>query len=300
MTPALEARDLVKAYGGFVAVRDVSLAVPTGSVFGLLGPNGAGKTTTLRMLMDIIAPDRGEVLLTGRARRREDLRRVGYLPEERGLYPKMTVAEHLVFLAELHGLPGRRARAASAEWLERVGLADRAKSRVEQLSKGQQQKVQLVATLLHDPELLVLDEPFSGLDPIHQGWLKEVLADHRRRGGTVLLSTHIMEHAEKLCDHLVLLSGGRAVLAGELAALKRARRGNVWRLTAAGPTERLSALPAVERVEPVDGALRLTLRSGADGPELLRELVSFLAVSEFRQEEPDLERIFLEAVEHAS
>jgi ABC-2 type transport system ATP-binding protein len=299
MTPALEARDLVKAYGAFLAVDALSFAVPSGSVFGLLGPNGAGKTTTLRMLMDVLAPDRGEVLLAGRPRRREDVRRVGYLPEERGLYPRMRVLEHLAFLGELHGLPARQARATSAEWLERVGLAQAARLRVEQLSKGQQQKVQILGTLLHDPELLVLDEPFTGLDPIHQGWLKELLAEHGRRGGTVLLSTHIMEHAEKLCDHLVLMSRGRAVVAGELAALKRARRGNVWRLVATGPTERLSGLPGVERVEAVEGGLRLTLGAGAEGPELLRAVVGFLAVAEFRPEEPDLERIFLEAVEHA-
>ncbi len=298
-TPALEARSLTKTYGAFVAVEDLSFTVPAGSVFGLLGPNGAGKTTTLRMLLDIIAPDRGEVWLAGRSRRREDLRRVGYLPEERGLYPRMTVADHLAFLAEVHGLPRRHARRAMTEGLERIGLADRARHRVEALSKGQQQKLQILGTLLHDPELLVLDEPFSGLDPIHQGWLKELLAGHRRAGGTVLLSTHIMEHAEKLCDHLVLLSSGRAILAGELGAIKRARRGNVWRLAAEGPTGRLADLPAIERLEPVNGAWRLTLRPGFAGPALLPELVAFLAVSEFREEEPDLEAIFLEAVADA-
>jgi ABC-2 type transport system ATP-binding protein len=251
------------------------------------------------MLMDIIAPDRGEVLLAGRSRRREDLRRVGYLPEERGLYPKMTVADHLLFLAELHGVPRRRAQPAIADWLERVGLADRARRKVEELSKGMQQKVQILGMLLHGPELLVLDEPFSGLDPIHQGWLKDLLAEHQRAGRTVLLSTHIMEHAEKLCDHLVLLARGRAILAGELAELKRRRRGNVWRLAAEGPVERLGAVPGIERFERVDGALRLTLREGVAGAALLAELVGFLAVREFRQEEPDLETIFLQAVDDA-
>ncbi len=299
MTAALELRDVRKTYGGFVAVEDLSMSVPAGSVFGLLGPNGAGKTTTLRMLMDIIAPDRGQVLLAGRPRRREDLRRVGYLPEERGLYPKMRVGDHLLFLAELHGVPRRRARPAIADWLERVGLADRARRRVEELSKGMQQKVQILGLLLHGPELLVLDEPFSGLDPIHQGWLKDLLAEHRRAGGSVLLSTHIMEHAEKLCDQIVLLTRGRVVLAGGLAELKRHRRGNIWRLAAEGPVERLDAYPGIERCERVDGALRLTLREEVAGAALLAELVGFLAVREFRQEEPDLETIFLQAVDDA-
>ncbi len=299
MTPALELHGLTKAFGGVAAVRELWLAVPGGSVFGLLGPNGAGKTTTLRMLMDIIAPDAGRVLLDGRPMRREDLRRIGYLPEERGLYPKMTVADHLVFLGELHGMPRREGARAATSWLERAGLAERSRARVEELSKGMQQKVQLIGCLLHGPEILVLDEPFTGLDPIVQGWIKDLFAEHRRAGRTLLLSTHIMEHAEKLCDEIALLSRGEVVLAGPLAELKRGRRANLWRLVAEGDTGRLASLPGIERVEYRNGGFRLTARPGVEGPLLLRELVGFLAVSEFRPEEPDLETLFLEAVRDA-
>ena len=168
MEPTVELRDLEKTFDGHQAVAGVSLVVPRGTVFGLLGPNGAGKTTTIRMLMDIIGPDRGEVRVFGHPRTRADLDRIGYLPEERGLYRKMTVREHLLFLGELHGRPRREAGPKADEWLERLGLADRAKSKVEELSKGMQQKIQLAGTLLHEPELLILDEPFSGLDPINR------------------------------------------------------------------------------------------------------------------------------------
>ena len=232
MEPTLELRGLRKSFGGTQAVDDVSLTVPAGTVFGLLGPNGAGKTTTLRMLMDIIGPDQGEVRVFGHARTRADLDRIGYLPEERGLYRKMTVREQLVFLGELHGLPRRELGERADRWLERLDLANRSKAKVEELSKGMQQKIQLAGTLLHEPELLVLDEPFSGLDPINQGLFKDVLAAHKAAGKTVLFSTHIMEQAEKLCDHIALVARGRVVLSGDLAAIKRERGGNSYRLLA--------------------------------------------------------------------
>ncbi|KAB2959035.1 MAG: ATP-binding cassette domain-containing protein, partial [Thermoanaerobaculia bacterium] len=228
---AVELAGVRKVFDGQVAVDDLSLAVPAGSVFGLLGPNGAGKTTTLRMIMDILGPDRGEVRLFGRPRRREDGARIGYLPEERGLYRKMQVEEHLAFLGELHGLGRARARELARGWLARVGLAERARAKVETLSKGLQQKLQLAGTVIHDPELLILDEPFSGLDPLNQTLFRELIADFRQRGRTILFSTHVMEHAEKLCDRIALIARGRVVLAGELAAIKRERGGNVWRVT---------------------------------------------------------------------
>ena len=197
MFPTVSLRELRKSFGDFVAVDSVSLEVAAGSVFGLLGPNGAGKTTTIRMLMDILGPDSGEVLLFGHPRTRGDLDRIGYLPEERGLYRKMTVTDQLVFLGELHGLSRRVSLPRINSWLEKVGLADRAKAKLEELSKGMQQKVQLVGTLLHEPELVILDEPFSGLDPINQVLFKEVLDEYRSAGKTILFSTHVMEQAEK-------------------------------------------------------------------------------------------------------
>ncbi|MDH3403049.1 MAG: ATP-binding cassette domain-containing protein [Acidobacteriota bacterium] len=305
MTDTIELAGIRKCYGDFVAVDDLSLRVPAGGIYGLLGPNGAGKSTTLRMLMDIIAPDRGRILLFGRAREAADQDRIGYLPEERGLYQKMKVADHLLFLAELHGLGRSAARPRIAEWLERVGLADRAGARVEELSKGMQQKIQLVGTVLHEPEILVLDEPFAGLDPINQGLFKELLSEARDRGRTILFSTHVMEQAEKLCDRICLISGGRPVLDGELATIKRELQGNTFRLAADGDLDRLADVEGVESVVfgPEAGArtgARLILDPGATGADVLRRLVEFLDVREFASEEPDLETIFIKAVRDAS
>jgi ABC-2 type transport system ATP-binding protein len=303
MTASLELREVEKRYGDFVAVSKLSLAVPAGVIFGLLGPNGAGKTTTLRMIMDILAPDAGEVLLFGRRRRPEDLLRIGYLPEERGLYRKMTVLDQLLFLAEIHGLRRRAALPAVEAWLARVELADWGRKKVEELSKGMQQKVQLIGTVLHEPDILILDEPFSGLDPINQGLFKDLLAEYRQRGKTILFSTHGMEQAEKLCDHIGLISHGRLVLAGELKEIKRQARGNSYRLAAplaAGDLERLQSLDGVELAVPQDGEVRLLLRPGASAAEVLRRLVELLPVREFRSDEPDLESIFIKAVRDAA
>jgi len=293
-----------KSYGDFVAVDDLSLEIPPGTIYGLLGPNGAGKSTTIRMLMDIIAPDRGEVRLFGRPRVAADQDRIGYLPEERGLYQKMRVADHLLFLAELHGLGRAEARPKIEAWLERLDLADRGKSRVEELSKGMQQKIQLIGTVLHEPEILVLDEPFSGLDPINQGLFKDLLAEYRAAGRTILFSTHIMEQAEKLCDHICLISKGRPLLAGDLAAIKRGLRGNTYRLQADGDLSRIAGIDGVASVVRRDldqgggdGALRLILGDGVAGSSVLKHLVSFLDVHEFTSEEPDLETIFIKAVQ---
>ena len=297
MEPTIELAGLEKRFDGHLAVDGVSLTVPRGTVFGLLGPNGAGKTTTNRMLMDIIGPDRGEVRVFGHPRTRADLDRIGYLPEERGLYRKMTVREHLLFLGELHGRSRRDLQAKADEWLERLELADRAKAKVEELSKGMQQKIQLAGTLLHDPDLLVLDEPFSGLDPLNQVLFKDILAQHKAAGRTLLFSTHGMEQAERLCDHIALIARGRVVLAGELAGIKRRLGANSWRLEAEGDLDRLRALPGVREVAQTNGGpLRLVADPGVDGASLLREMVGFLAVRDFRSAEPSLEEIFVKAV----
>jgi ABC-2 type transport system ATP-binding protein len=299
MTSLLELDAVRKSYGDFRAVDGVSLSVEPGSICGLLGPNGAGKTTSIRMIMDIIAPDAGEVRLFGRPRRRDDLMRVGYLPEERGLYPKMTVIDHLVFLGRLHGVAKRRALPQIESWLDRVGLSEWAGKKVEELSKGMQQKIQLVGTVLHDPQLLVLDEPFSGLDPINQGLFKELLADYRRQGKSVLFSTHVMEQAEKLCDQICLISRGRAVLAGELKQIKRRFGGNSYRLTAEGDLDRLSRVPGVAQAITREDGARLLLEEGASGAEVLPHLLEAVTVHEFRSEEPELEEIFISVVGEA-
>jgi ABC-2 type transport system ATP-binding protein len=240
------------------------------------------------------------VRLFGRSRRPEDQDRIGYLPEERGLYQKMRVTDHLVFLGELHGLSRAVARPRIAEWLERVGLADRARARIEELSKGMQQKVQLIGTLLHEPEILVLDEPFSGLDPINQGLFKDLLAEYRALGRTILFSTHIMEQAEKLCDHICLISRGRPLLSGELAKIKHDLRGNTFRLVADGDLASIAGLAGVESVVVEGASARLIVAPGVAGSTVLQALVGRLAVHEFSSEEPDLETIFIKAVQDAS
>ena len=300
MSYSLEVRDVRKSYGKFVAVDGVSLGVPEGSIFGLLGPNGAGKTSTIRMIMDITAPDAGEILCFGQPRREDDLRRVGYLPEERGLYRKMGVTEHLLFLGEIRGLKRRAVLPRIEQWLDRVGLAEWRKAKIEELSKGMQQKVQLIGTLLHEPDLLLLDEPFSGLDPLNQGLFKELLLDYRKQGKSVILSTHGMELAERMCDHIGLISRGRVVLTGELGAIKRQVGGNSFRLIAEGDLDRLHSLPEIEQAVAQNGIVKLLLRPEAEGPEVLRQLVQFLRVHEFRSEEPALEQIFLKAVRDAA
>lgn len=300
MTPILEVRDVRKSYGDFVAVGGVSMSVPSGSIFGLLGPNGAGKTSTIRMIMNITAPDSGTIQVFGHPRTANDLRRIGYLPEERGLYRKMTVMDQLVFLGEIHGLRGPKLASEIQRWLERVDLTAWAKKKVEELSKGMQQKVQLIGTVLHQPELLILDEPFSGLDPINQELFRELLQEYRQQGRSVVLSTHGMELAERMCDHICLISQGRAVLDGELKAIKRREGGNSFRLIAEGDLDRLKELPEVEQATVQNGVVKLMLRPDAEGAEVLRQAVGFLKVSEFRSEEPELEQIFMKAVRNAA
>ncbi|HET9229311.1 MAG TPA: ATP-binding cassette domain-containing protein [Thermoanaerobaculia bacterium] len=301
MTSNLEVRDVRKSYGKFKAVDGVSFSVPeTGTIYGLLGPNGAGKTTTIRMIMDIVPPDSGEVYLFGRPRGFEELQRVGYLPEERGLYPKMTVVDQLLFLGEIHGRKRRELTPAIDRWLERVQLGDWKKKKIEELSKGMQQKVQLIGTLLHEPDLLILDEPFSGLDPINQELFRDLFQEHRKQGKTVILSTHGMELAERMCDHICLISQGRVVLTGGLRELKRQVGGNAYRLIAEGDLDRVQDVPGIEQAVIQDGVVKLLLEPDAEGPETLRRLVEFLRVHEFRSEEPELEQIFLKAVRDAA
>lgn len=299
MIPALELQAITKAFGEFVAVDRISMTVRSGTIFGLLGPNGAGKTTTLRMIMDIIAPDEGEILFQGHRRRPEDLTNIGYLPEERGLYRKMTVVDHLVFLAELHGMSKRQVLPQVQTWLEKVELSGWAKKRVEELSKGMQQKIQLVGTVLHQPDLLILDEPFSGLDPVNQILFKNLLDEYRDLGKTVIFSTHIMDQAEKLCDQICLISQGRAVLDGELSSIKRSFGGNSFRLRATGDLSRLDELPGIEQTLHLEGGAKILLGDGTSGAEILATLTEFLTVHEFRSEEPSLEDIFIKAVKNA-
>jgi ABC-2 type transport system ATP-binding protein len=246
--------------------------------------------------MDIVPPDSGEVRLFGRPRQADDSRRIGYLPEERGLYRKMTVVDHLVFLGELNGLTKATVKPRIDAWLERLELADRGKKKVEELSKGMQQKIQLVGMLLHEPEIVILDEPFSGLDPINQTLFKDAFAELKQQGKTILFCTHVMEQAEKLCDEICLIAGGRAVLQGNLKEIRRTWGGNAYRLSGGGDLDTLAGLAGVTKVIVKDGTARIFLDAGTEPSDFLASAVSRVRVTEFVSEEAALEDIFIKVV----
>ena len=304
---AIDIRGVTKQYGEHIAVRDLSLQVPRGAVYGLLGPNGAGKTSTIRMILDIIAPDEGSITLFGK--RHTDagvLDRVGYLPEERGLYKKMKVRDVLKFLAELKGVPGADAEARISTWMERMSLRsserDWGDSKVDELSRGMQQKVQFIGTLLHDPDLVILDEPFSGLDPINAQALKDTVVELKARGKTVIFSTHIMDNAEKLCDAVCILANGRKVLDGAVSDVKAAHAGRTVAVAFDGaPSAAVDAVlrnrSLIASMDDQNRYLELELADGASSAELLQQLVTAGAtLQRFERVQPSLHRIFLEKV----
>jgi ABC-2 type transport system ATP-binding protein len=294
---AIRLRGVSKSFGTFRAVSALDLEIPRGSIYGLLGPNGSGKTTSIRMIMGILGPDEGTVTLFGDDPGETRRRRVGYLPEERGLYRKMKVLDHLIFLARIRGVDGKVARARALEWLERLGLLDRAGKRVEDLSKGMQQKVQFIGTVLHDPELLILDEPFSGLDPINQDVLESIVREFHAKGTTILFSTHLMEQAERMCERVALISHSRKVLDGEVATLRRNESQGTIALEFDGEGRWIDG-PDLLSVERTPGKARVQVRPGAQPRDLLaRAAASGELLRRFEIEEPRLHEIF---VRHAS
>ena len=306
-TLAVDIRDVVKRYDQHVAVRDLSLQVPQGAVYGLLGPNGAGKTTTIRMILDIILPDSGTIAIFGRPNtERGLLDRVGYLPEERGLYKKMQVRRILLFLAELKGIRPAEANRRIDAWLERFGLStgDRnwGEAGVDELSRGMQQKVQFIATLLHDPDLVILDEPFSGLDPINSQALKDAVLELKQRGKTVIFSTHVMDNAERMCDSLCIISRGEKVLDGSLPAIRKSSGTRNVVLSLAGGAQNgvgevLRDLSLVRKVDDSTNYFELELAPGADSQVLLRRLIEAGAnIERFELMQPSLHQIFLQRV----
>ena len=298
-SPVLEVDRVVKRYDTHVAVDGVGFQLNAGRILGLLGPNGAGKTTTLRMVMDIVAPDEGTIRFFGAPRTPDTNQRIGYLPEERGLYRRMTVNDHLIFLARLKGLEPRESRPRIQAWLERLELAQWLTHKIEELSKGMQQMVQFVGAVIHEPPLLILDEPFSGLDPIHANTLKRFIAEAPARSGTaIIFSTHIMEHAEKLCNDICLVNRGRRIVYGPIDEVKAARRTPAFLLRGADAAV-LRGLPGVRATEPAGDFVRVRLVDDAASAAFLKAAVSAATISEFRADEPDLEAIFLSAVREA-
>jgi len=299
--PILVLDHITKRFAGHVAVDSLSLVVPPGVIYGLLGPNGAGKSTTIRMIMNIYVPDGGSVQLFGEPGGRDHSARIGYLPEERGLYPKMRVLDVLLFLAEMKGMDRRATRPKASQWLERLGLGDWAQRKVNELSKGMQQKVQFISTVLHDPDLLVMDEAFSGLDPVNSQILKDTVLELRGRGKTILFSTHIMEQAEKLCDHVCIIARGKKLVDGTLADVKRTRSGHQVLVNfdgARGDADRIFADRRLATKADVSGQYaELELAPGADAQQILQALVSSGArLSRFELAEPSLNTIFIDLV----
>ncbi len=292
---------VTKRFDSVVAVQDLSLRVEQGAVFGLLGPNGAGKTTSLRMIMNILSPDEGTVQVMGQpaSERTQDL--IGYLPEERGLYRRMKVREALIFLAAIKGLSEAEAGRRVGEWLERLELAAWAEKKINDLSKGMQQKAQFIGAVVHRPALLILDEPFAGLDPVNAAIIKDIMLELREKGSTIILSTHRMEQVEMMCDAICLVNHGRSVLAGDLRAIKKSYGKNTLRMEYEGDDKFLERPELVEKVNRFGAVVEAKLRMGADPQEILKDAVAAgVRLTRFELVEPPLNDIFIEKVSGAN
>lgn len=290
----LEVRDLVKRFNGITAVDKASFQVPQNSVFGLIGRNGAGKTTTIRMMLNIYLPDSGEVLFNGAKIGQNFKDSVGYLPEERGLYKKMKVMEMLLFLAELKGKKGKEIERSANEYLERFDLGNRKNSKVEDLSKGNQQKIQFIGTILHDPDFLIFDEPFSGLDPINTNLLKEIILEKKEQGKVIIFSTHLMEFAEKMCDHIAMIDYGKIILNGALDDIKKKYANRNVSINYEGDISFLKNHPIIESIEDFGNTTGVKVKEVNQVQELLKLLVTNnVVVKKFNADEISLHEIFV-------
>jgi len=296
---AISIENVSKSYDSVNAVSGVNLRVRQGAVLGLLGPNGAGKTTTIRMVMNILVPDEGTILVLGKPVSDETRDSIGYLPEERGLYPRMKVRALIIFLAALHGLSEAEADRRAREWLERFELGEWSEKKIVDLSKGMQQKVQFITSVIHRPPIVILDEPFSGLDPVNAATIKDVMLEMRDRGSTVILSSHRMEQVEKMCDSICLINHGRSVLDGDLRAIKQSYGKNTVHIEFTGSDAFLNH-PSVASVNRFASGVEAKLKPGADAQEILRAAVqSGAQIIRFELLEPSLNEIFIEKTTHA-
>jgi ABC-2 type transport system ATP-binding protein len=294
MREVLSVREVVKTFGAVRAVDGVSFSVRQGTITGLLGRNGAGKTTTIRMITGVFMPDSGSIEWSDGGRSAQD--RIGYLPEERGLYRQMKIVELLLFLAEIKGRRGPAVVKAVDRWLERFELKDKRNAKVEELSKGNQQKVQLIGTLLHDPDLIVLDEPQSGLDPVNMVIVRNLLRELKEEGRTILLSTHMMGEAERMADEIVLVHHGKVVLSGPLDFIRASAGKNTLHIEYDGDGSFLRELPEVKRATIVNNAAELALNDSADPQKILEASLGSLRIRKFELASPSLEEIFIEKV----
>jgi ABC-2 type transport system ATP-binding protein len=293
-------RNVTKRFGDFTAVSDLSLAVHPGRIFGLLGPNGAGKTTTIRMIVNIFAPDSGAVELFGKTITPTTQDRIGYLPEERGLYKKMKVGDQIRFFAALKNVTGDEADKRQDLWLERLKLMEWKERRASELSKGMQQKVQFITAIIHEPDILILDEPFSGLDPVNVEALREIILERKAAGKAIILSTHQMELAEKICDDICLINRSQKILEGSIREVKRAAGRNAVALRLDGGADVLADRSLVSKIERHSDGMELLLAEGANAQALLKRLIAAGAkIERFEMIEPSLNNIFIEKVSEA-
>jgi ABC-2 type transport system ATP-binding protein len=294
---ALEVKGLSKRFGKLQAVNNISFDIPEGSVFGIIGRNGAGKTTTIRMMMGIYEKDSGEIFLRGKKIDSSFKDQVGYLPEERGLYKKMKVLDTLLFFAELKGFKGAPAKAKAMEYLERFSLADRKNAKIQDLSKGNQQKIQFIATVLHSPEFIILDEPFSGLDPVNTNILRDIMLELRRQGKIIIFSTHGMDLAEKMCDHLILIDKGELLLNGSIPEIKKEYSKSNISLVHEGDINFLKNKDYIEKIENFGNFTGIKVKSPNDIQSVLHELVANkIVVKKFDANDISLHEIFIEKV----
>jgi len=292
---AVEVSHVAKSFGEIQAVTDVSFRVRRGQIFGFLGPNGSGKTTTIRMMLDIFTPDQGTISVLGGALDEAKKERIGYMPEERGLYQEITLERCLLYLARLKGVDEQEARTLLDRYLERFDLADFRKKKVKTLSKGMQQKAQVINTILHRPELVIIDEPFTALDPVNMRLVKNVMRELREEGVTIIMSTHQMRQVEELCDHIVLIDHGREVLNGKLTDIRRQFSGHALLVQA---QESLPALAGVKAITPHNGALKLSLTAETAPQDVLGALVSAgVLLDRYEIATPSLDEIFIKVVE---
>ena len=294
--PIVELHNIRKVYDNKVAVEGLTLSIEPGTMFGLLGPNGSGKTSSIRMMIGMTMPDSGTVSLFGQPFTREALSRVGYLPEERGLYKKMKVMDQLIFLGRLHGLSEGTARARSLAWCERIEITEAIGKKTEELSKGMQQKIQFIAALLHDPELVIMDEPMSGLDPVNAALLQQTLIDLRKEGKAILFSTHRMDQVEKMCDEIALISRGKLMLSGSMREVKAGYPRNRLQVAFTGDGSFIRH-PGVADVKVEAGVAEITLRDEAAAQQILADALAHgTVITRFEVLEPTLEEIFIETV----
>ncbi len=291
----VEVSQIAKSFGSTQAVAEVSFEVQRGEIFGLLGPNGAGKTTTIRIMLDIFKPDRGTVFILGGSMTDEKKARIGYMPEERGLYQDVTLERCLLYLASLKDVPDKEARQRLAEFLERFDLAEHKNKKVKELSKGMQQKAQIIITLLHQPELVVIDEPFTALDPLNVQLVKDLMCDLRQQGVTIIMSTHQMHQVEEMCQRILLIDHGSRVLYGPLDEIRRQFASNAVEVDLRGE---LDQVPGVERLVSRNGGYRLLLQDGVQPEQLLKTLVNMpeITVERFERVETSLDEIFVRVV----